>query len=1308
MKREISWGATAAVTLAAVIGISTQYLGKPSAESNESHSAASKGASIDPNTKSPFEQGPCVDIEERLRVFLLDPDSKSQAAPGSCYGRAGVPAKDRAQGEQLRQAAKELRFVIAVLPDPAYTHFPLTFDRFTEAIQQGATDSDYIYDSSWLPWQADDTNYALIKDKEKAEDKKKLREEQPGILLFRKKLERTNRDPSEPFQHGLVVFVVGEEPTQGIHRTQFENAAAWIAALDPASNQKPAQFKLPAGGILGPSFSGSLPSLAGVLADIQAKSQARTTAPDKGKPLRIYSGNLSGKNAVNWFTKVTAAQDIRFASFQQSDDVLIDNYCNYLRSSQFNLRRLAIVSEDETAYGSEAEPDDQAREPDPPYPGCYMPQEGSNSRFEASPRFFYPRDISALRSAYQKQSIFTTQSSQSPSDSGKRTLPTNIGDPEGLQHDTIRDYSGDQAAQSEEAVLQQIVSQLRAHQSQYVLLRSSNPLDQLFLAHYLRLAYPQGRIVILGADLLLRRESGAARLSGIMTLTTYPLLPWNSHWTSDHDSKNYHSHRVFSQDGTEGTYIATRYLLQDDWMPSSCSKEDAASYKCPHFLLTNQQFKIPDYNTPSWLRIGKGTDASYPPPAWLSVLGRDDFWPLAAMNDESLRDQGRKSFLTIAPEVGSSLVNVLTLGRSNPASRTTAHPSLLGAMPLSLRIVLLSLFLWSLFNFVCCCFPSITAKPSHRAYFVAFAHCYRSNRLLLVFGSLAISSTATALAWGYGAMSMGGVPLDEARLCYALLPCLWIIVGASVWVNLWKQHDLVPRLHFRRNMPRKWRLLRIRLFRSRPMLVNRWRLIWPLLAYISATLAFYYLLYFCIERVLIPANRIPNYWRDMNLTSGVSPLVPIIALTAGTYMWFWHSLQGLAFFGPDAPLLPSKKSLEFPAQDGTLLPWLGMFSKEQAGSPVVANSWPFARPVLRAAIVAFAFLVVLALLLGADHAEPIRSLGARSYAQLICVLMAVLVSLMLVSAWQLLEIWIGLRRLLVHLDRVPLRRSMAAFPGVSWGSVWKISGNVLDMRYKLLVNQLECITHLHNSLASTKREQLAFWPALASYSKVDTALSELQAARVTFSAWYTTNCGVDEVRDQDSLKALQEKLAWAAGCIFAWMLLPAWRAESDELLPVRLLAPTETDKAAGESPSSTHLAPHIRYAEQFVCYVYLGFIQNILGRMRTLVISVLWLYVSATIAMASYPFDPRPVVNGAMVVLFLVLGTIIVTVYMQMHRDPILSLVTNTKPGELDGDFWIKLVSFGAGPVLGLMATIFPELTNFLFSWVAPGISSVK
>jgi hypothetical protein len=76
--------------------------------------------------------------------------------------------------------------------------------------------------------------------------------------------------------------------------------------------------------------------------------------------------------------------------------------------------------------------------------------------------------------------------------------------------------------------------------------------------------------------------------------------------------------------------------------------------------------------------------------------------------------------------------------------------------------------------------------------------------------------------------------------------------------------------------------------------------------------------------------------------------------------------------------------------------------------------------------------------------------------------------------------------------------------------------------------------------------------------------------------------------------------------------------------------------------------------------------------------------------------------------LLAVLSAAITFVYAQVHRDPVLSLMTNTKAGELGGDFWLKLLGFGAGPVLGLLATLFPQLTDFLFSWVQPSLTSIR
>src|SRR5262249_41670364 len=46
-------------------------------------------------------------------------------------------------------------------------------------------------------------------------------------------------------------------------------------------------------------------------------------------------------------------------------------------------------------------------------------------------------------------------------------------------------------------------------------------------------------------------------------------------------------------------------------------------------------------------------------------------------------------------------------------------------------------------------------------------------------------------------------------------------------------------------------------------------------------------------------------YRSIHMSSGVSPLVPLIALLAGFYGWFWQALSGLALMGAGRPVLPA-------------------------------------------------------------------------------------------------------------------------------------------------------------------------------------------------------------------------------------------------------------------------------------------------------------------------------------------------------------------------------------------------------------------
>jgi hypothetical protein len=77
-------------------------------------------------------------------------------------------------------------------------------------------------------------------------------------------------------------------------------------------------------------------------------------------------------------------------------------------------------------------------------------------------------------------------------------------------------------------------------------------------------------------------------------------------------------------------------------------------------------------------------------------------------------------------------------------------------------------------------------------------------------------------------------------------------------------------------------------------------------------------------------------------------------------------------------------------------------------------------------------------------------------------------------------------------------------------------------------------------------------------------------------------------------------------------------------------------------------------------------------------------------------------------VLFVAISLILGSCMVELERDPILSRIAGTKPGELSGTFYLKLARYGALPVLGLLAWQFPWISNFLFSWIEPALEALQ
>ena len=154
-------------------------------------------------------------------------------------------------------------------------------------------------------------------------------------------------------------------------------------------------------------------------------------------------------------------------------------------------------------------------------------------------------------------------------------MPLNLAEPSSRQHDTIRSYGGAETPLSQEATLFGITNLFSSHDIQFIVLRSSNTLDQIFLTRFLSRAYPEARVILTSADLLFRRSSETAGFRGTMTLTTYPLLTWQQDWTHWQTFESRHSHRAFPEDFAEGLYLATRFLI--DAEPDSLKAGNTAA-----------------------------------------------------------------------------------------------------------------------------------------------------------------------------------------------------------------------------------------------------------------------------------------------------------------------------------------------------------------------------------------------------------------------------------------------------------------------------------------------------------------------------------------------------------------------------------------------------------------------------------------------------------------------------------------------------------------------------------------------------------
>jgi hypothetical protein len=135
---------------------------------------------------------------------------------------------------------------------------------------------------------------------------------------------------------------------------------------------------------------------------------------------------------------------------------------------------------------------------------------------------------------------------------------------------------------------------------------------------------------------------------------------------------------------------------------------------------------------------------------------------------------------------------------------------------------------------------------------------------------------------------------------------------------------------------------------------------------------------------------------------------------------------------------------------------------------------------------------------------------------------------------------------------------------------------------------------------------------------------------------------------------------------------------------------------------------HIRRLEEYVALRYVAFIRGALGHMRHLLIFLGLSFSLVLISLNIYSFEPHQSLIWSFTAIFAAIGFTVVVVLMQAHKDHILSRITGTTPNELGFAFYVRIISFGAAPLLTLLATHFPSIGRYLLSFLQPGLEALK
>lgn len=1197
---------------------------------------ATAQSQIPANASAPQQVGPWKASQEHF-AGIADCGAEKPSSPAPQPKTANRKARGLAELQGLRRTrwcipdSMSALAVIAVVSDPGRSQLPLFFDHSVEAIELASESVNYVHDRYWFPWQLD------VKEQfsDYASQTSAVRERRERLKQPGVMLFRWNGDRHENKPGLLYVFLVGDSPAAGMNGLQFTEAVDYvkeICSLNPNGAGCGPDAPLR---VMGPTFSGSLDSL------------VHLTGADDTDKFIAYSGTVSSECAQeNLYLR--SHSDSSPCPAQSGTDGGPKNlaFRTLVNSSEFSVQRLLAFLKGKHHIRCDGGPPEVAilSEAGTAYgsaekstiatrdASAEKTSDSSLAKYDCPyVSFSYPREISSLRNAYQLNS--QAPQPDTNGNSARPFLPLNLSEQAGQQGDEPPDFSHSQGPLSKEAVLMKYAAELRRAHYRFIGISGSNVLDVLFLADFLRRSYPDSRLfIILGSDLMFERELDNASYIGTLTVSTYPLIADNLDWTE-------------GQKDWQGPRRRARLPFPDQF--------EEGEYNA--LLLTFREVLHQDDPQPYEMNLPfsssdkASADSTEHLPLWVAAVGSGGFWPVEILDPLH------------SPSINKSLAYL-------PSSAFTQ----------AWQGMVVLLFMVAVVHILVLLTASPVA-PHFRGF--ALIRAVSAQRLFFIHSagsSLALALFMIIIPWiSYAGSGQGLIALFVllALIAIAGLP----LTSGLVTLNFW--------LRWRQDGKEKTERLSPTQF--------CWRMSSFLVVWIAACIGGFYWF-----RLFEKSSDNSLYglffaFRTVHLTTGVSPLVPMLMALAGIYIWSVFEAWRLSFNEHLRPRLDPGIS------ENSHLPGTGAEKQVACSISFFFLQWKY--------VIIFCVVFAIWLLLFQPlHAFELFERPPFEY--IYEVMLFVLVAIMLSRGLRFGQIWSELRKLLLALEFSRMRVAFTRLKSPGWSPIWK--QGTAEAEFTNIKHSLETLQQIINCNPDISSDvQGKIETAKCLHQTTDNIGAELRKEQSLFPTVRTTQeysrsgGALTSCFDQleTSFQALQTQLAVVLHSLWE-MLEKHWNEDCLSLEESRDF----TEDGREDHPDPCPDTENVWRIEEYVAQRYIAFIRGALIHMKH---SLIFLGISFSLILVSlniYSFEPHRTLVWSLTIIFFVVGFTVVRALMQMHRNHILSLITGTKPNELGTEFYLRVVGYGAVPLVTLIATHFPSIGHYLVSLVQPGLDALK